>query len=188
MSQWCLSLLYAPAPPPTPHPLNPTPIPSRSQMLLAWQSSPDGSEAMPTSSDYPPEPPFTTFTLQTNQTTSWPPPPPNHHSPLPWTPTPPTHLIRSSSVARHHGLFLHPTDTWQTNECSFVWRDPPQIAPKMHHTGICLFFCIFNECMCVSRLSVLFWWREIREPLLFLQQHTSECELTASGRVPACKD
>lgn len=129
--------------------------------------------------------------------------PPNQPEPLPANPTPkppltpflhpPFHLIRSSSVARHHGLFLHSTDTWQTNECSFVWRDSPQIAPKMHHTGICLFFCIFNECMCVSRLSalfcsVLFWWREIREPLLFLQQHTSECELTASGRVPAWKD
>lgn len=132
----------------------PLQISSHSQMLLAKQSSPYGSEAVPTSSDYPPEPLFTTFTLQTNQTPSWTPPPPNHHSPLPCTP--PFYLIRSSSVARHHGLFLHSTDTWQTNECSFVWRDPPQIAPKMHHTGICLFFCIFNVCMCVSRLSVLF--------------------------------
>lgn len=86
-------------------------------------------------------------------------PPPGHPHPQTTThpfPAPPFHLIRSSSVARHRGLFLHSTDTWQTNECSFVWRDPPQIAPKMHHTGICLFFCIFNESMCVSRLSVLF--------------------------------
>lgn len=70
----------------------------------------------------------------------------NHHHPHPTT-TPPS--IRSSSVARLQGLFLHSTDTWQTNECPFVWRDLPQIAPKMLHTGICLFFCFFNVCMCV---------------------------------------
>lgn len=70
-------------------------------------------------------------------------------TPTPYIPSPPSPctprplLIRSSTVARHSGLVLHFTDTWQTIEWPFVRRDPPQITPKMHHAGICLFFCFF---------------------------------------------
>lgn len=100
---------------------------------------------------------FTTLTLHSNWTLSAP-KRVNHLS----LPTPPfSYLIRSSSVAGHHGLFLHSTDTWQTNECPFVWRDPPQIKPKMHHAGICLFFCFFFVYVMCVRMSVLLWCKDV---------------------------
>lgn len=141
-----------------------------STFLSESEGSRCGPEATPTSLLH-----FTTFTSHSYRTPPTPPtsrPPLTPHSHLP---SPPPHLIRSSSVARHHGLFLHSADTWQTNECPFVWRDPPQIAPKMHHAGICLFFvlffCIFNACTRVCSVAV----QRSREPHLFFSCHTSEC-------------
>lgn len=139
-----------------------------STFLSESEGSRCGPEATPTSLLH-----FTTHSYRT-------PPTPQRvdHRSLPTTTfphPPPPHLIRSSSVARHHGLFLHSADTWQTNECPFVWRDPPQIAPKMHHAGICLFFvlffCIFNACTRGCSVAV----QRSREPHLFFSCHTSEC-------------
>lgn len=81
--------------------------------------------------------PFTTFTLCSNRTLSAPKRVNPHFTP------PFPYLIRSSPVAGHHALFLHSADTWQTNECPFVQRDPPQIKPKMHHAGLFFVFSLY---------------------------------------------